>query len=270
MLCTARRNFSSFAHHYKQYIPSMSLEYTAERAKELIGNADAIKEEITKLGDGKANLVCVSKLKPAADIQALYDVGYRDFGENYVQELIEKAKVLPKDIKWHFIGGLQTNKCKDLAKNISNLYVVETIDTVKKAKKLNDVRKQMIEAKTPGFGKVGILIQVNTSGEEQKSGCEPGDELDELVRFILEECDSVDFHGLMTIGSYAVSHGEGENKEFKLLAELRDHLYKKFNLSDLQLSMGMSSDYKQAIRQGSTSVRVGSSIFGSRPPNNGH
>ncbi len=248
----------------------MSLEYTSIRGAELVTNANAIKQEVERLSNGNANLVCVSKLKPASDIKALYDVGYRHFGENYVQELIEKAKVLPKDIKWHFIGGLQTNKCKDLSKNIENLYVVETIDTVKKAKKLNDTRKQMIDEKTTGFGKVGVCVQVNTSGEEQKSGCEPGTDLDELVRVIIEECDCLEFHGLMTIGSYAVSHGEGENAEFKLLAELKDHLQEKFGLTSLQLSMGMSGDYAQAIRQGSTSVRVGSSIFGSRPPNNGH
>lgn len=248
----------------------MSLEYTSIRGAELVTNANAIKQEVERLSNGNANLVCVSKLKPASDIKALYDVGYRHFGENYVQELIEKAKVLPKDIKWHFIGGLQTNKCKDLSKNIENLYVVETIDTVKKAKKLNDTRKQMIDEKTTGFGKVGVCVQVNTSGEDQKSGCEPGTDLDELVRVITEECDCLEFHGLMTIGSYAVSHGEGENAEFKLLAELKDHLQEKFGLTSLQLSMGMSGDYAQAIRQGSTSVRVGSSIFGSRPPNNGH
>lgn len=249
----------------------MSLEYTSERAQELISNANSIKEIVSNLSGGKTNLVCVSKLKPASDIKALYDVGYRDFGENYVQELIEKAKILPKDIKWHFIGGLQTNKCKDLSKNIGNLYFVETIDSLKKAKKLNDTRKQMIDDKIPGFeSKIGILIQVNTSGESQKSGCEPGAELDELVAFVLEKCDCIEFHGLMTIGSYAMSHGDGENPEFKLLAELKDHLESKFNLQGLELSMGMSSDYPQAIKQGSTNVRVGSSIFGARPPNNGH
>lgn len=248
----------------------MSLEYTPERGAELVHNANAIKEQVNKISQGNSKLVCVSKLKPASDIQALYDAGYRDFGENYVQELIEKAKVLPKDIRWHFIGGLQTNKCKDLAKNISNLYVVETIDTVKKAKKLNDTRKQMMDANTPGFGKVFVAIQVNTSGEAQKSGCEPGEELDELVRVILEECPSIELLGLMTIGSYAVSHGDGENKEFACLVECKHHLETKFQLSGLQLSMGMSGDFEQALRQGSTSVRVGSSIFGSRPPNNGH
>lgn len=264
------RNFTTSFKTFKQFIPNMSLEYTKERSEELIHNANLIKEEVLKLSNGKTNLVCVSKLKPASDIKILYDIGYRHFGENYVQELIEKSKILPKDIKWHFIGGLQTNKCKDLAKNIPNLYFVETIDSLKKAKKLNDLRKQMIDEKLPGFGKIGVLIQVNTSGESQKSGCEPGNELDELVNFIINDCDCIEFKGLMTIGSYAVSHSDGENKEFSLLYKLRDHLYEKFQLKDLELSMGMSGDYIQAIKQGSTTVRVGSSIFGARPPNNGH
>jgi pyridoxal phosphate enzyme (YggS family) len=270
MLKIPLRRFSYSLKVNKQFIPNMSLKYTEERASELINNANKINEEVTKLSNGTARLICVSKLKPASDIQALYDVGYRHFGENYVQELIEKAKVLPKDIEWHFIGGLQTNKCKDLAKNIPNLYAVETIDTIKKAKKLNDTRKQMVDAKTPGFGKIGVCLQVNTSGEEQKSGCTPGEELNELVRIILEECECLEFLGLMTIGSYAVSHGEGENPEFKVLSNSKKQLEDKYNLNGLQLSMGMSSDYEQAIRQGSTSVRVGTDIFGSRLPNNGH
>lgn len=270
MLCIGKRFFSTSQLLYKQFIPNMSLAYTQERAGELIENANSIKNEVHNLSNGKTTLVCVSKLKPASDIQALYDTGYRHFGENYVQELIEKAKVLPKDIKWHFIGGLQTNKCKDLSKNITNLYVVETIDTIKKAKKLNDTRKQMISEDPSNFGKVGVCVQVNTSGEEQKSGCQPGDELDELIKVILEECDCLEFHGLMTIGSYGASHSEGLNPEFSLLAELKEHVISKFNLSDIQISMGMSGDFVQAIKQGSTSVRVGSSIFGSRPPNNGH
>lgn len=249
----------------------MSLEYTVERGEELVFNANKIKEEVLKLSNNKCKLICVSKLHPASDIKALYDVGYREFGENYVQELIEKAKILPNDIKWHFIGGLQSNKCKDLTKNISNLYIIETIDSIKKAKKLNDSRKQIIDDNNSN-NKIKVLIQVNTSGEIQKSGCQPGDELNELVKYIINECEFVEFDGLMTIGSYLISHSEGDNKEFSLLYKLRDELVEEFQLNrdDLQLSMGMSGDYKQAIKQGSTSVRVGSSIFGSRPPNNGH
>ncbi|KAG0686393.1 hypothetical protein C6P40_004232, partial [Pichia californica] len=271
LITSIRRGFSASLKLYKQYIPNMSLEYTVERGEELVFNANKIKEEVLKLSNNKCKLICVSKLHPASDIKALYDVGYREFGENYVQELIEKAKILPNDIKWHFIGGLQSNKCKDLTKNISNLYIIETIDSIKKAKKLNDSRKQIIDDNNSN-NKIKVLIQVNTSGEIQKSGCQPGDELNELVKYIINECEFVEFDGLMTIGSYLISHSEGDNKEFSLLYKLRDELVEEFQLNrdDLQLSMGMSGDYKQAIKQGSTSVRVGSSIFGSRPPNNGH
>lgn len=241
----------------------MSLKYTTERFDELKFNVTSINEKVNAASEGKTRLVCVSKLKPASDIQALYDMGYRHFGENYVQELIEKAKELPKDIAWHFIGGLQTNKCKDLAKNIPNLYAVETIDTIKKAKKLNDTRSQT------EFGKVGIFIQVNTSGEDQKSGISP-DELSDLVKIVVTECPQLELKGLMTIGSYAASYGEGQNPEFAVLVQCKQKVESEFSLSGLQLSMGMSGDFLQAINQGSTSVRVGSSIFGSRPPNNGH
>lgn len=258
------RRFHKSPFPRKQFIPDMSLEYTTERAQELRDNVAIIQSEVDAVSNKRARLVCVSKLKPASDIQALYDVGYRHFGENYVQELIEKAKALPKDIQWHFIGGLQTNKTKDLAKNIENLYAVETIDTVKKAKKLNDTRAQV------GGSKIGIFIQINTSGEEQKSGILPGDDLFALVEVILKECPLLELRGLMTIGSYAASHDEGENPEFSVLANCKAEIESKFGLSALQLSMGMSSDFVQAIKQGSTSVRVGSSIFGSRPPNNGH
>lgn len=242
----------------------MSLQYTKERSTELRENVLAIQAQVDSVSNNKTRLVCVSKLKPASDIQALYDIGYRHFGENYVQELIEKAKELPKDIQWHFIGGLQTNKTKDLAKNIENLYAVETIDTIKKAKKLNDSRAQVEGSK------IGIFIQVNTSGEDQKSGILPGDELFELVDVIIKQCPLLELRGLMTIGSYAASHDSGSNPEFSVLSTCKAEIESKFGLSALQLSMGMSSDFEQAIRQGSTSVRVGSSIFGSRPANNGH
>ncbi|CDK25839.1 unnamed protein product [Kuraishia capsulata CBS 1993] len=234
----------------------MSLTYTAERASELISNADTIKKEVESLSAGRTRLVCVSKLKPASDIQALYDVGYRHFGENYVQELIEKAKVLPGDIEWHFIGGLQTNKCKDLAKNVVNLYAVETIDSEKKAKKLNDTRAEDLPV-------INVYIQVNTSGEDQKSGAAP-DECESLAQTILTGCPRLSLEGLMTIGSFGASTSQGENQDFKTLVEVQKKLESKFGIS-LKLSMGMSADYKEAIRQGSTSVRVGSDIFGARP-----
>ncbi|KAG7830859.1 hypothetical protein KL920_001450 [Ogataea angusta] len=239
-----------------KHFPSMSLDYTSERGAELVSNANKIAQRLKELND-KARLVCVSKFKPASDIKALYDAGYRHFGENYVQELLEKAKVLPKDIQWHFIGGLQTNKTKDLAKNIDNLYAVETIDTEKKARKLNDVREQS------GKPIINVYIQVNTSGEEQKSGIAPEDCL-QLAKIIVSECPKLNLEGLMTIGSIVQSISSDENQDFKTLVEVSKKLEAELGRK-LELSMGMSNDFEEALRQGSSSVRVGSNIFGSRP-----
>ncbi|VEU21143.1 DEKNAAC102081 [Brettanomyces naardenensis] len=247
---------------FKQFIPSMSLEYTKERASELLANVESVKARVDEIGKGKARLVCVSKLKPASDIQALYDAGYRHFGENYVQELTEKAGILPKDINWHFIGGLQTNKTKDLAKHIDNLYAVETIDTEKKARKLNSTRESV------GKPIINVFIQVNTSGEEQKSGISPEDS-ESLAQIIIKECPKLHLLGVMTIGSIVESKSGGPNHDFDRLTEVRDRLQKDLGV-ELEMSMGMSSDYEEAIRQGSTEVRVGSTIFGARPPRNGH
>ncbi|KAH3660329.1 hypothetical protein OGAPHI_006915 [Ogataea philodendri] len=234
----------------------MSLEYTADRAEVLVTNANTIAERVAALNPN-ARLVCVSKFKPASDIQALYDAGYRHFGENYVQELLEKSKVLPKDIQWHFIGGLQTNKTKDLAKNIDNLYAVETIDTEKKARKLNEVR---VQSEKP---LINVYIQVNTSGEDQKSGVSP-DEVLQLAKVIVDECPKLHLEGLMTIGSIAQSTSSDENQDFKTLVQVSQKLEAELG-TKLRLSMGMSSDFEEALRQGSSSVRVGSNIFGSRP-----
>lgn len=247
----------------------MSLEeVTVERSQELISNYERVLKQVedctTKrpLPYGhKVQLVAVSKLKPASDIKALYDHGVRHFGENYVQELIGKAKVLPKDIKWHFIGGLQTNKCKDLSTNIPNLYSVETIDTLKKAKKLNDTRE--------GSEIINVFLQINASGEEQKSGLLVSDKatIRELAQYLLKEAKNLNLQGLMTIGSYEQSISEGENQDFKALAALKEELDKEFAIN-LELSMGMSSDFKAAINQGSSFVRIGTDIFRQRPPKN--
>lgn len=232
------------------------MSYTKERREELVSNLREVEAEITAVND-KAKLVCVSKFKPASDIQALYDEGVRDFGENYVQELTDKAKELPKDIRWHFIGGLQSNKCKDLAK-IENIYVVETIDSIKKARKLDEARGNS------GFGKVRVYIQVNTSGEEQKSGCKP-EEVVEIAKFIID-CDNLELRGLMTIGSYGASSSDGFNEEFEVLRKCSEVVTSELQLVEpLVLSMGMSGDFVQALKQGSSSVRVGSRIFGERP-----
>lgn len=224
----------------------------------------AVSEEIRKVSDALGrtppNLVAVSKYKPAEDIQVLYDLGHRHFGENYVQELTEKAAVLPKDIQWHFIGNLQSNKAK-IAREIPNLAVIETLDSVSKATKLNTQRAQL-----DGSSPISVYLQINTSDEPQKAGIhsEQYAEIVALCKHVISDCEHLKLVGLMTIGSLSESKQEsGVNADFECLSNLKTKLDSELKL-DLGLSMGMSSDYIQALKQGSTNVRVGSSIFGSR------
>ncbi|KAG5355300.1 UPF0001 protein [Yarrowia sp. C11] len=228
------------------------------RVSELAHNYNHVKTAVSALSPS-TRLVCVSKYKPASDIQAVYDLGQRHFGENYVQELMEKVANLPQEIQWHFIGSLQSNKCAQLAKNIPNLWV-ETVDGEKKAKKLNDAREQSeYKDKAP----VHVFVQVNTSGESQKSGMDPED-VSKTVEYIVKECPQLKLAGLMTIGSIEQSKGSEENKDFATLVQIRDSIEQALDITGLELSMGMSSDYEEAIKQGSTNVRIGSTIFGGR------
>ncbi|EPE33164.1 PLP-binding barrel [Glarea lozoyensis ATCC 20868] len=239
------------------------------RAKDLVGALQSVSQRIAKSAGGRnVRLVAVSKLKPATDILALYqdqDVKQVHFGENYAQELTEKAKMLPKEIKWHFIGGLQSNKCKPLASQIPNLFCVSSIDSSKKATQLNLGRESH-----PDLPPLNVHIQLNTSGEESKSGVSPGTPATELCQYILDNCPSLNLLGLMTIGAIARSkemkEGE-ENEDFKVLKDERDRLEKELKglKGKLELSMGMSEDFEGAIEMGSDEVRVGSTIFGVRP-----
>ncbi|KAK9881800.1 hypothetical protein WA026_017315 [Henosepilachna vigintioctopunctata] len=208
-------------------------------------------------------LVAVSKTKPVEAILEAYNEGQRNFGENYVQELEEKANnklILEKckEIKWHFIGHLQGNKINKVI-SIPNLYIIETIDSKKKAKKLNNSWAQF-------DSKIRTFVQVNTSGEKEKSGVSP-DEVIEMVKFVKDDCPSLQFNGLMTIGQYGYNPDDGPNPDFLKLVKCREDVCKALNLSlkDVELSMGMSDDYEQAIELGSTNIRVGSAIFGYRP-----
>ena len=227
------------------------------------------------LRGAKVRLLAVSKLKPASDVLALaaaLPTPHLHFGENYVQELQQKAAILPRTIRWHFIGGLQTNKCKALAEQVPNLWAVESVDTVKKANALEKGRHALIvkgegeQANGDNHGpaeRLRIFAQVNTSGEDSKSGTEPGEETLQLCRHVHE--------GLMTIGAIARSEAVkdgAENEDFVLLREERAKVAKALGLEEkeLELSMGMSTDYEEAIRQGSNEVRIGSTIFGARPP----
>lgn len=215
----------------------------------------------------------MSKLKPANDILALLP-HVSHFGENYAQELTQKADLLPRSVAWHFIGGLQSNHAKKLAR-IPNLFCVSSVDSAKKARLLNDSRAELIAASADSanpVARLGVHVQVNTSGEESKSGTAPGEELLELCRLVEKECPALDLLGLMTIGAIARSKAttpETENDDFVLLREQRDLVAADLGIDrHLELSMGMSDDFEGAVAMGSDEVRVGSTIFGERGPKN--
>ncbi len=207
-------------------------------------------------------LIAVSKTKPVESVIAAYSAGQRHFGENYVQELCEKAEDVElnaacPDIRWHFIGNCQSNKAARLAK-CPHLSCVETLTSAKLADKLNN-RDDPIE----------VMIQVNTSGEANKNGVEPGEQVITLAKHVVEKCPQLQLVGLMTIGALARSlriesdPESGENPDFICLLESRRRVCDALSwpLNHLGLSMGMSNDFEEAIRTGSTSVRVGSSIL---------
>eukprot|EP01025_Chloroclados_australasicus_P069882 TRINITY_DN9942_c0_g1_i2.p1 TRINITY_DN9942_c0_g1~~TRINITY_DN9942_c0_g1_i2.p1 ORF type:complete len:322 (-),score=26.21 TRINITY_DN9942_c0_g1_i2:421-1269(-) len=210
--------------------------------------------------ENQVRLVAVSKTKPASLIQEAYDAGHRFFGENYPQELMEKAPLLPQDIQWHFIGHLQSNKAKKLIEQVPNLSVIETVDNEKLANKLDAA---VIAANRE---KLNIMIQINTSGEESKYGVEPSQCIP-LTKYIQQNCSSLNVKGLMTIGRPDYT---SQPQDFECLKKCRREVaeFLGVNEDDLELSMGMSGDFEQAIEMGSTNIRVGSSIFGARDYSN--
>lgn len=169
------------------------------------------------------------------------------------------------------IGGLQTNKCKPLAESVPNLFCVSSVDTAKKADALEKGRKALLEKEENVKDKLRVLVQVNTSGEESKSGVEPSSQTTDLCKHIREKCPHLQLAGLMTIGAIARSKEssgpEAVNEDFVTLRETRDRVAGELGLKreELELSMGMSSDFEAAIAQGSDEVRVGTTIFGERP-----
>ncbi|PVU86369.1 hypothetical protein BB559_006540 [Furculomyces boomerangus] len=232
---------------------------TLERENELIENINDVLSDVEAKKVNEARLVLVSKTKPASDIVASLKTGQLHFGENYTQELVEKAKVLPKEIKWHYIGRLQSNKCKTLAE-IPNLWAVETIDGKSKAKKMNDAW-----AAAGNKNKLNIYVQVNTSEEPNKGGVETVD-LEETLAYIMKECHNLNLLGIMTIGSVENSNVV-PNPDFLKMGELRKNNEAKLG-TKLELSMGMTQDFEHALELGSNNVRVGQKIFGKRAPKN--
>ncbi|XP_030469711.1 uncharacterized protein LOC115688109 [Syzygium oleosum] len=207
-------------------------------------------------GSSRVRVVAVSKTKPVALIRQLYDAGHRCFGENYVQEIVDKAPQLPEDIEWHFIGNLQSNKVKPLLAGVPNLAVLESVDDEKIANRLDSV------VASAGRNPLKVFIQVNTSGEESKSGVEPSGCV-ELAKHVSQSCSNLEFCGLMTIGNLDYT---STPENFKTLANCRSEVCKALEIPEekCELSMGMSGDFEQAVEMGSTNVRIGSIIFGPR------
>jgi pyridoxal phosphate enzyme (YggS family) len=268
---------------------SPDMKVDPQRASQLIEQLSSVQQRMSavaakSLRPSKApvRLVAVSKLKPATDILALHSppASHLHFGENYVQELLEKSRLLPPEIRWHFIGTLQSNKCQVLARDVRGLWAVESVDSVKKAKLLDKGRGERRLNNGSGTDGVAgveplkVFVQVNTSGEKSKSGVEPDSkELIELSIFIRVMCPNLRLQGLMTIGALARSQAtttETENPDFAILRETREKLAGRLGIAELELelSMGMSEDFEGAILMGSDEVRIGSTIFGQRPPKN--
>ena len=209
-------------------------------------------KEILSVLNGKATLVAVSKTKPIEDIQALYDEGQRDFGENYVQEMADKQALLPQDIRWHFIGHLQSNKVKYIAPFV---YLIHGVDS---ENLLREINRQAIKNNRT----IDCLLQVHIAAEETKFGFDEN----ELMNVRISEYANVRICGLMGMASFS-DDMDLVRIEFRQLKILFDNYGQAFHLPPSTfhfLSMGMSSDYKTALEQGSNMVRIGSLLFGER------
>lgn len=199
------------------------------------------------------SLLAVSKTRPAEDLRTAYAEGQRDFGENYLQDAMEKIEVLQDlDICWHFIGPMQSNKTRTVAEHFN---WVHTVDRLKIAKRLSEQRPE-------GMPPLNICIQVNISGEESKSGCSP-EQLPELATEIIK-LPNLKLRGLMTIPK-ATDDSSEQQQAFSRLRNLQEQL-KSTEPSLDTLSMGMSGDMEAAIAEGATIVRIGTAIFGPRAP----
>ncbi|MDE5951652.1 MAG: YggS family pyridoxal phosphate-dependent enzyme [Acetatifactor sp.] len=202
---------------------------------------------------GEVELIAVSKTKPVSMLQEAYENGVRDFGENRVQELLDKYETLPKDIRWHMIGHLQRNKVKYL---VDKVYLIHSVDSLRLAQEIQkEAEKRQVQ--------VNILVEGDVAGEESKFG----GSLEETLQLVQEIAllPSVHIQGLMTVAPY-VQDSEENRRIFANLKQLAVDIERK-NIDNVNmnvLSMGMSGDYQVAVEEGATYVRVGTGIFGDR------
>jgi hypothetical protein len=221
------------------------LEEVEERIQEACRRAGRDRSEVT--------LIAVSKTKPAEVLKEAYDLGIRVFGENKVQELTEKYEVLPKDIRWHMIGHLQTNKVKYIADKVELIHSVDSLKLAETIEKEAAKRHRTID----------ILVEVNVAEEESKFGLK----VEEVIPFIEKVAgfSHINVRGLMTIAPF-VENPEKNRSVFADLRKLSVDITEK-NIDNVNvsiLSMGMTNDYEVAIEEGATMVRVGTGIFGAR------
>lgn len=212
--------------------------------KDLEKSYKLVKSKIPKT----AKLLCVSKNQSLASIEELYNLGQRDFGENKVQELALKAQSLTHltEIRWHFIGHLQSNKINQLLE-INNLFFIHSLDRMSLLEKI--LTKKPVNT-------VSLFVQINTSGEKEKGGFETWEQASKAVAMI-KKSDSFNLAGLMTMGKIRTDDFvKDAHMSFKTLQEMRD-----IHLPDTELSMGMSNDFEIALEYGANWVRVGSKIF---------
>ena len=214
-----------------------------------------IKEACDRAGRdaGEVTLISVSKTKPLSMLREAYEAGARDFGENKVQELMDKLPEMPGDVRWHMIGHLQRNKVKYI---VGKVYLIHSVDSLRLAE---EISREAIRQNTS----VNILLEVNVAGEESKFGAAP-EELTDLV-ISVSKLPGIRICGLMTIAPF-VENAEDNRQYFRKLKQLSVDINRK-NIDNVNmdvLSMGMTGDYSVAVEEGATYVRVGTGIFGER------
>lgn len=198
-------------------------------------------------------LIAVSKTKPVSALQEAYDLGIRDFGENKVQELLDKYEQMPGDIRWHMIGHLQRNKVKYI---VDKVYMIHSVDSYRLAE---EISREAVKKNV----NVSVLIEVNVAGEESKFGAS-AEETVSLVEDIAK-LPNLTIRGLMTIAPYVENSEENRLYFAKLRQIYVDIIHKNIdNVCMKELSMGMTGDYETAITEGATYIRIGTGIFGER------
>lgn len=222
-----------------------NMEAVARRIQDACRRAGRSPEEVT--------LIAVSKTKPISALEEAYRAGARDFGENKVQELVDKAQSLPEDIRWHMIGHLQRNKVKYI---VDKVFLIHSVDSLRLAE---EISKEALKKQT----QVNILVEVNVAGEDSKYGTSAEEAI--LLVEAISQLPSIHIKGLMTIAPY-VETPEENRQYFKKLKQLAVDIINKNidNVTMSVLSMGMTGDFEVAVEEGASYVRVGTGIFGER------